>query len=205
MNYPNKAKNLTQKVTDDVTGQVKVRIFDFSGLVTTASKISMLSAIKANESAWIVSLTSVGIISSALRPYYRSRSSQVTRWKSSNIFFRDLELRYMFLGQIFAKNTKNEPNTLFEASKSVKNKLRKITVKSRNDMKSACFWHVLCYISAIFEDIDLKFCTHIHETLPSNTCYVFLIDLGETVSKIKNGHFFGFFFSRNFQNCENPR
>ena len=26
----------------------------------------------------------------------------------------------MFLGQIFAKNAKNEPKTLFEASKSVK-------------------------------------------------------------------------------------
>ena len=33
---------------------------------------------------------------------------------------RDLELRYMFLGQIYAKNAKNEPKTLFEASKSVK-------------------------------------------------------------------------------------
>ena len=54
------------EVTDDVTGQVKVRIFDFSGLATSASKISMLSANKANESAWIVSLTSVSIISCAL-------------------------------------------------------------------------------------------------------------------------------------------
>ena len=34
--------------------------------------------------------------------------------------FRDLELRYMFLGQILAKNTKNGPKTLFEASKLVK-------------------------------------------------------------------------------------
>ena len=33
---------------------------------------------------------------------------------------RDLELRYMFLCQIFAKNAKNDPKTLFEASKSVK-------------------------------------------------------------------------------------
>ena len=33
---------------------------------------------------------------------------------------RDLELRYMFLGQIFAKNAKNDPKTLLEASKSVK-------------------------------------------------------------------------------------
>ena len=33
---------------------------------------------------------------------------------------RNLELRYMFLGQIFAKNAKNDPKTLFEASKTVK-------------------------------------------------------------------------------------
>ena len=61
---------------------------------------------------------------------------QVKKVKQKN---RDLELRYMFLGQIFAKNAKNNPKTLFEASKSVKNKIRKITVKSRNDVKSACF------------------------------------------------------------------
>ena len=29
----------------------------------------------------------------------------------------DLELRYMLLGQIFAKNAKNDPKTLSEASK----------------------------------------------------------------------------------------
>ena len=81
--------------------------------------------------------------------------------------FRDLELRYMFLGQIFTKNAKNGPKTLLKRQNRSKNKIRKITVKSRNDVKSACFLHVLCYISAIFEDIDLKFCTHIHETLPS--------------------------------------
>ena len=46
--------------TDDVTGQVKVGIFDFSGLVTSASTISMLSANKVNESAWLLSLTFVG-------------------------------------------------------------------------------------------------------------------------------------------------
>ena len=34
--------------------------------------------------------------------------------------FRDLELRYMILGQIFAKNTNNDPKTPFAASKSVK-------------------------------------------------------------------------------------
>ena len=63
---PVQGQKFDPEVTDDVTGQVKVRIFDFSGLVTSASKISMLSANKANESAWIVSLTSVSIISCAL-------------------------------------------------------------------------------------------------------------------------------------------
>ena len=32
----------------------------------------------------------------------------------------DLELRYMFMGQIFAKNAKNDLSQFFEASKSVK-------------------------------------------------------------------------------------
>ena len=63
---PVQGQKFDPEVTDDVTGQAKVRIFDFSGLVTSASKISMLSANKANELAWIVSLTSVSIISYAL-------------------------------------------------------------------------------------------------------------------------------------------
>ena len=65
---PVQSQKFDLEVTDDVTGQVKVRIFDFSGLVTSASKISMLSANKANELAWIVSLTSVSIIFCALWP-----------------------------------------------------------------------------------------------------------------------------------------
>ena len=70
---------------------------------------------------------------------------------------------------------------------------------SRNDVKNACFLHVLCYISAIFEDIDLKFCTHIFDTLHFNMCYGFLKILiwggGETVLKRKKNieHFFDFF------------
>ena len=36
-------------VTNDVTGQVKVKMFDFSGLVTSASKIAMLSSNKATN------------------------------------------------------------------------------------------------------------------------------------------------------------
>ena len=54
------------EVTDDVTGRVKVGMFDISGFVTSASKISMFSANKANESACIMSLTFVIIISCAL-------------------------------------------------------------------------------------------------------------------------------------------
>ena len=40
--------------------------------------------------------------------------------KRSSKTFRALVVRYMFLGQIFAKNAKNDPKTLFEASKSSK-------------------------------------------------------------------------------------
>ena len=68
----------------------------------------------------------------------------------------------MFLGQIFARITKTDPKTPFEASESVKNKVRKIMIKSRNIVKSVCFWNVLCDNSVIFEDVDFKFCTHIH-------------------------------------------
>ena len=50
-----------------------------------------------------------------------------------------IELRYMFLGQIFTKNAKNDPKTLFEAQNRSKNKIRKITVKSRNDVKVPVF------------------------------------------------------------------
>ena len=44
----------------------------------------------------------------------------------------------MFLGQIFARITKADHKTLFEASESVKNKIRKIMIKSRNNV-SVCF------------------------------------------------------------------
>ena len=53
------------EVTDDVTGQVKVNIFVFSGLMSLASKISMLSANKV-KSACIAYLTSVSINASVL-------------------------------------------------------------------------------------------------------------------------------------------
>ena len=49
-------------VIDDISGQVQVGMFDFLGLATSASKISTLSANKADESAWIMALTFVSII-----------------------------------------------------------------------------------------------------------------------------------------------
>ena len=54
-----------------------------------------------------------------------------------------------------------------------KNKIRKIPVKPRNEVKSDCFFTCLSHISAIFEDIVLKFCTHMHQTFSSNILYVF--------------------------------
>ena len=53
-------------MTNDLTGQVKIKMFDISGLVTSASKILMLSANEVNESAWLVSMTFLSIISCAL-------------------------------------------------------------------------------------------------------------------------------------------
>ena len=41
---PDRFPKFDLEVTNDATGQIKVEIFDFSGLLTSASKISMLSA-----------------------------------------------------------------------------------------------------------------------------------------------------------------
>ena len=79
----------------------------------------MISANKANESAWIVSLTYVSILCFVTIIQVNVISGhQVKKVKTKQ--FRDLELQYMFLGQIFAKNVENDPERLFEASKSVK-------------------------------------------------------------------------------------
>ena len=47
-NCRGKTNFIDLRVTSDVTGQVKVKMFDISGLVTSASKIAMLSTNKAN-------------------------------------------------------------------------------------------------------------------------------------------------------------
>ena len=85
----------------------------------------------------------------------------------------DLELRYMFFWSDFRKEREKWPWNTFWSVKIGQFFFRKITIESRNDVKNACFWHVLCHISAIFEDIDLQLCAHIHQPLPSNTFTVF--------------------------------
>ena len=63
--------------------------------------------------------------------------------------------------------------------------------------KFGCFQHVLCHNSAIFEDIDLKFYTHIHQPLPSNILHAFLKILflrGKCFGNIKFLRFFYIFF-----------
>ena len=78
----------------------------------------------------------------------------------------------MFLGQIFAKNTKNDPKTPFENQNGPKIEIE----KSRKNWQIWLFSTFLCHhlASFFFEEIDLKFSTHIHQPLPSNILYVFL-------------------------------
>ena len=61
--------------------------------------------------------------------------------------------------------------------------------------KFGCFQHVLCHSSAIFEDIDLKFCRHIYQPLPSNTLHAFFnIFKGKMLRKYKILRIFYIFF-----------
>ena len=54
---------------------------------------------------------------------------------------------------------------------------------------------MFCHISAIFEDIDLKFCTHIHKPFPSNILSGFLKILILRVKILKR--------KKNVENFEN--
>ena len=60
--------------------------------------------------------------------------------------------------------------TIIEVQAILGHQVKKNT---QNDVKSACFLHVLCHISAFLEDFDFKFCAHIYQSLPSNICTVF--------------------------------
>ena len=69
----------------------------------------------------------------------------------------------MFLGQIFVKNAQNDPRILFERSKSEKMKIGENAEMLVNSVKSGLFWSFKRQNSAAFQDINLKFCTHIHQ------------------------------------------
>ena len=73
--------------------------------------------------------------------------------------------------------------------------------------ESACFLHDLCHISAIFEDIDLKFCAHIYQPLPSNILYGFLkiLILSGNILKKEKKMLKIWEILGNFQNVQNPR
>ena len=61
--------------------------------------------------------------------------------------------------------------------------------------KFVCFQHVLCHNAAIFEDIDLKFYTHIHQPLTSNIKFENFVFKGKMFRKYKILGIFYYFFS----------
>ena len=74
------------------------------------------------------------------------------------------------LGQIFAKNEKNDPNNTFWNIK-----ISKLSPKSEwKIFVCEAVWvlvrkaqrHVICQKSVNFEDGDFKFCTHIYSSVP---------------------------------------
>ena len=110
----------------DVTGQVKVKMFDISGLVTSASKIAMLSTNKAQ----LIGMDSVSYICKYHLPvlcdhnrgqgHLRSPGKKKVKQKIS--WFR--AAIHVFRSD-FAKNAKNDPKTLFEVKIGQKIKLGK--------------------------------------------------------------------------------
>ena len=108
---------------------------------------------------------------------------------------------HVFRSTFRKEHEKWSKNTFWKVKIGQKIKLAKMG-------KFGCFQHVLCHNSAIFEDIDLKFCTHIHQPLPSNILHAFLKILflrGKCFGNIKFWGFIFFIFFRNFQNLTNPR
>ena len=92
----------------------------------------------------------------------------------------------------FAKNAKNDPKTLFEASKSVKKQNSENHGKSRNDVKSACF-DMFYAISQPFLKISTWNFVHIfmrHYPLTYVTVFWKFWFGGNMFRKEKNGTFF---------------
>ena len=67
----------------------------------------------------------------------------------------------MFLGQFFAKNAKNDPRTLLNGPSRTKFEIQVNTEIAGNGMKNGRFRPSKHQNSGIFQDIYLKFCTHI--------------------------------------------
>ena len=111
----------------------------------------------------------------------------------------------MFLGQIFAKNAKNDPKTLFEASKSVKKQNSVNHGKVPKWRESACFFTCfILYLSHFWRYrleilyTFMRYCPLTYVTFFEN------FDLGgNCFEKKKNGPFLKSF--QNFHNFENPR
>ena len=125
--------------------------------------------------------------------------------KVKQFFFRDLELRCMFLGQIFAKNAKNDPSTLFEASKSVKKQNSENHGKVPKWREKRLFFNMFYDISQAFLNISTWNFVHIfmrHCPL-TYICYVFLNWFGGNC--LENKKMDILWFLRDFQNFENPR
>ena len=109
--------------------------------------------------------------------------------------FRDLQLRYMFLCQIFAKNAKNDPKTLFEASKYVKKQNSEIHGKVAKWRENACF-DMFYAISQLFLKIPTWNFVHIfmrYCPLTFVTVFLKILIWGKLSRKEKNGHFFKIF------------
>ena len=101
-------------VTDYVTGRVKGQILEHLTLLTSPDKEAVSDWNKAHGTTWIVPGILLSAIISLLWPCVKSRSSRVTRPKRSNLKFWVWMVWYVFLGQIFVENAKNDPKTLFK-------------------------------------------------------------------------------------------
>ena len=98
----------------DVTGRVKGQILEHLTLHTSPDKVAVSDWNEAHGTTWIVPGILLNTIISLLWPCVKSRSSRVTRPKRSNLKFWVWVVWYVFLGQIFVENAKNDPKTLFK-------------------------------------------------------------------------------------------
>ena len=98
---------------------------------------------------------------------------------------------YMFMGQFFVKNVKNDPRTFFERPKSDKfwkpGKYRNRREQRKNDP----FRPSKHQNSVIFQDIYLKFCTRVH--LTSSFTYIPVFWKFENFPKYFENNIFDYF------------